>query len=101
MSNGNMHSTRKIVFRWMGLSFLMVATTFIASLTGNHELANYIIYATVPIFLVAWIHGVVYTYRINKKAYKNIMEKKPIFTDSVFNANEKSANERSSTNPTD
>ena len=83
----------------MGLSFLMVAATFILSLTGNNKIANYTMYATVPIFLVAWFHGVIYTYKINKKAYKNFMEKKPIFTDSVFNANEKSANEKSSTNP--
>lgn len=73
----------------MGLFFLLAAISFVLIFTNNYAAAKYMMYATVPVFLVAWIRGVVYVYKINKKAYENFMGHKPIFTDSVFNANEK------------
>jgi hypothetical protein len=84
-----MQSTRKIIFKWIGTFFLLMTIAFIFLLTGNPRIAKYLIYATTPIFLIAWIYCGLHVLKINKKAYINMIDGKSAFAESVFHVNEK------------
>lgn len=68
----------------LGIFIVLFFSTYLLSFLGFDKIAKISLYLMLPVFIYGYYHTTILVVKGNRKAYKKLRNKEPIFTDDLL-----------------